>query len=378
MYDGTVANAKELDAIRHEVENLKRRRSDREDELLAIARAARGGRATAKEAEEAATDRRVRVDHVVADAGEELAEVQTELRQRRADRSDLATEIDPELLELYEELRRPQEGRRRGGDDRRGVPGMPRAALVGGARPRQAFGRASRGATTAAASSSCDPRRRPHRRRRPRQPRPRGYRRGLTADDGEVWPRRGGDRRRDEQRRGVPGRHRGPPRGRRPRRRRGRAEGRQPAADRAAPREVPGQEPDAAGAARAGPRADAARFTKVRLGARAAGAEQGRRQGGERGRRRMADVEHRAEPDGPDPSTLGVVAPRRVFYPRWTEEPAGRPRRSNSVRRGKSGLRRAGCWVTPRRGDPRKVPQRTDRLGAGPGSARGGKGATVR
>ena len=36
MYDGSVANARELDSIRHEVDNLKKRRSDREDELLGL------------------------------------------------------------------------------------------------------------------------------------------------------------------------------------------------------------------------------------------------------------------------------------------------------------------------------------------------------
>src|SRR5512132_3562005 len=36
------------------------------------------------------------------------------------------------------------------------------------------------------------------------------------------------------------------------------------------------------------------------------------------------------------------------------DEPAGRPRRSGKPdRRGKSGLHRAGWWVTPTRGDPR-------------------------
>lgn len=31
-------------------------------------------------------------------------------------------------------------------------------------------------------------------------------------------------------------------------------------------------------------------------------------------------------------------------------------------RRGKSGLQRAGCWVTPRGGDPWKAQQKADRL----------------
>jgi len=36
LYDGSVANAKELESIQHEIENLKRRRSDREDEMLGL------------------------------------------------------------------------------------------------------------------------------------------------------------------------------------------------------------------------------------------------------------------------------------------------------------------------------------------------------
>ena len=36
LYDGSVANAKELSALQHEIENLTRRRSDREDELLGL------------------------------------------------------------------------------------------------------------------------------------------------------------------------------------------------------------------------------------------------------------------------------------------------------------------------------------------------------
>ena len=36
LYDGSIANAKELGSLQHEIENLKRRRSDREDELLGL------------------------------------------------------------------------------------------------------------------------------------------------------------------------------------------------------------------------------------------------------------------------------------------------------------------------------------------------------
>jgi predicted nucleic acid-binding Zn-ribbon protein len=110
MYDGTVANAKELDAIRHEVENLKRRRSDREDELLALLEQREAIERRGKEAEAISTDLRARVDHVATDAGEELGGVQAELQQRRVERSALAPEIDPEVLELYDDLRAHKKG----------------------------------------------------------------------------------------------------------------------------------------------------------------------------------------------------------------------------------------------------------------------------
>jgi uncharacterized protein len=110
MYDGSVANAKELDAIRHEVENLKRRRTDREDELLALLEQRETVERRTKEAEATATDLRARVDRVAADAGQEMAGVRAELLQRRAERSAVATEIDPEVLELYDELRAHKKG----------------------------------------------------------------------------------------------------------------------------------------------------------------------------------------------------------------------------------------------------------------------------
>jgi uncharacterized protein len=110
MYDGSVANAKELDAIRHEVENLKRRRSDREDELLALLEQRDVVERRAKEAEAVATDLRGTVDHVAADATEELGAVRVELRERRDERSATAGEIDPEVLDLYDDLRAHKKG----------------------------------------------------------------------------------------------------------------------------------------------------------------------------------------------------------------------------------------------------------------------------
>ncbi len=72
--------------------------------------------------------------------------------------------------------------------------------------------------------------------------------------------------------------------------------------------------------------------------------------------------------------TASVGAVFRPLYSMWRSWPGGR---GSVMSRGKSGLHRAGCWVTPRRGDPRKVPQKQTayrRCPRGPrGEIRGGK-----
>ena len=110
MSSGSVANARELDAIGHEIENLKRRISDREDELLAIMERREGVETAAKEAEMLAEQRRARVEQVRGDSDAELATVTSDLAAREAERTEVAARIDRETLELYEELRPQKKG----------------------------------------------------------------------------------------------------------------------------------------------------------------------------------------------------------------------------------------------------------------------------
>src|SRR5918992_2727899 len=72
MYDGSVANAKELDSIRHEVDNLKKRRGDREDEILALMEVREGSESEERTAADRSEMLRARVDEVEATAAEEL------------------------------------------------------------------------------------------------------------------------------------------------------------------------------------------------------------------------------------------------------------------------------------------------------------------
>ncbi len=110
LYDGSIANAKELESLQHEIEHLKRRRSDREDELLALMEIREGVEAEAVLAGERSERLRADVERVVEEADRELRAIGSELAARRAEREALAPTIEPDVLELYEDLRRQKKG----------------------------------------------------------------------------------------------------------------------------------------------------------------------------------------------------------------------------------------------------------------------------
>jgi predicted nucleic acid-binding Zn-ribbon protein len=110
LYDGSVANARELDSITHEVDNLKKRRSDREDELLALMEVREELEGQERAAGERSEALRARVEEVGTVAADELERLRTELKERSEVRTALAATIDAEFLELYEELRPQKKG----------------------------------------------------------------------------------------------------------------------------------------------------------------------------------------------------------------------------------------------------------------------------
>ena len=110
LYDGSVANARELDSITHEVENLKKRRGDREDELLALMEMREELEAQERAAGERSEALRARVEEVGSVAADELERLRTELKERSESRAALAETVDPEFLELYEDLRPQKKG----------------------------------------------------------------------------------------------------------------------------------------------------------------------------------------------------------------------------------------------------------------------------
>lgn len=110
LYDGSIVNAKELEALQHEVANLKERRSRAEDELLEDMVRREELDARAVDAEKEVAEARAKVDAIGGDSVRELEQIEAELDARHAAREALASELDEEFLELYEDLRRQKKG----------------------------------------------------------------------------------------------------------------------------------------------------------------------------------------------------------------------------------------------------------------------------
>jgi hypothetical protein len=110
MYDGSIANAKELEALQHEIANVNERRSRAEDELLEKMERREDLDARIAVADKETAEARARVEEVAGDSAQELGRVEAELGERRATREALTPQIDEELLELYDELRAQKRG----------------------------------------------------------------------------------------------------------------------------------------------------------------------------------------------------------------------------------------------------------------------------
>ena len=112
LYDGSVANAKELEALQHDVANLQKRRSDREDELL-VARWSSERRSRPAPPRPSAR-RRSSAPRSIEVAGDSARGARRPSSPSSASgppsETSIAAEIDPDLLELYEDLRAQKKG----------------------------------------------------------------------------------------------------------------------------------------------------------------------------------------------------------------------------------------------------------------------------
>jgi uncharacterized protein len=109
-FDGSVANPKELQAIEAEIAGIGNRRTQKEDRVLELMEVREGlaGRIAALESELA--EARTRLAEIEQGAGRDIVEIRASLQERGVERLAMADEIEPELLELYEDLRRQKKG----------------------------------------------------------------------------------------------------------------------------------------------------------------------------------------------------------------------------------------------------------------------------
>jgi hypothetical protein len=110
LYDGSVANPKELQALQAEVNNLRARKARLEDEELGQMERREELEKDLPGLEAEMTEARGRMDELEASSERELGEIERSVAERRSVRERLTPEFDEELLELYEDLRAQKRG----------------------------------------------------------------------------------------------------------------------------------------------------------------------------------------------------------------------------------------------------------------------------
>jgi predicted nucleic acid-binding Zn-ribbon protein len=110
LFDGTVANAKELQSIEAEVASLRGRKSRSEDLLIDQMERREDLEAKLVSLESEVGAARASVEEIGGASSQDLVATERGLAERRAERGVVALEIHPELLVLYEEIRAQKKG----------------------------------------------------------------------------------------------------------------------------------------------------------------------------------------------------------------------------------------------------------------------------
>ncbi|HEX6209110.1 MAG TPA: C4-type zinc ribbon domain-containing protein [Actinomycetota bacterium] len=110
LYDGSVANPKELESIQAELKNLRDRRSRLEDGILEQMERREQLEGGLPQLEAEVEEARARVAEIETSSETELEQIGAALAERAGERAALVQEIDEELLDLYEDLRSKKKG----------------------------------------------------------------------------------------------------------------------------------------------------------------------------------------------------------------------------------------------------------------------------
>jgi predicted nucleic acid-binding Zn-ribbon protein len=110
LYDGSVANPRELQSIEAEITNLRARKGRLEDEELIQMERREDMESRLPGLEAELQGARDRLAEVESGSDRELADVRSSLQRRRGERERLLPEFDEDLLDLYESLRTQKRG----------------------------------------------------------------------------------------------------------------------------------------------------------------------------------------------------------------------------------------------------------------------------
>jgi predicted nucleic acid-binding Zn-ribbon protein len=110
LYDGSVANPKELQSIEHEVQGIRGRKSRIEDQLIEQMERREELEGQLPPVEVEAALARERLAEIESTSARELVEVEQQLAKSLKERDEKVGDFDVDLLELYEGLRRQKKG----------------------------------------------------------------------------------------------------------------------------------------------------------------------------------------------------------------------------------------------------------------------------
>jgi len=104
LYQGSILNPKELDDLQQDIESLKRRRSQLDDQAIEAMEALDEAQREMKEAEQRREE--LEQEHQSGQAGlrAQIATMQFEIAELERDRNEQAAEVEPSLLQLYERI----------------------------------------------------------------------------------------------------------------------------------------------------------------------------------------------------------------------------------------------------------------------------------
>ena len=110
MFAGTVSNPKELSSLQAEVESLKRKKSDLEDQLLEVMEQREASSTTVAritgERDQAAAE----AEELTGTVGTLTSEIDAELAQHSSARDQIAAELPADLVTLYDKIRAQKQG----------------------------------------------------------------------------------------------------------------------------------------------------------------------------------------------------------------------------------------------------------------------------